>query len=132
MTMAIEITPGAENVIESLERPAEVQFDPNFVDHDPAEGEPHGGGGLAWYWEGFGASFSDIERRTIETIATPGHLTTVEDLSGRHTGEWMGHAPTGKRFAVRAVQVIALKDGRVVGRWGSTDQLGMFQQLGLL
>jgi hypothetical protein len=48
MTMAIEITPGAENVIESLERPAEVQFDPNFVDHDPAEGEPHGGGGLAW------------------------------------------------------------------------------------
>jgi predicted ester cyclase len=132
MTMAIEITPGAENVIESLERPAEVQFDPNFVDHDPAEGEPHGGGGLAWYWEGFGASFSDIERRTIETIATPGHLTTVEDLSGRHTGEWMGHAPTGKRFTVRAVQVIALKDGRVVGRWGSTDQLGMFQQLGLL
>ncbi len=136
--MATEITPGAENVLESLKRsidqslPLEDRFDPHFVDHDPAEGQPQGGGGLAWYWEQFGASFSDIERRTIETIATPGHVVTVMDLSGTHTGEWMGHAPTGKRFTVRNVQVVALKDGRPVGRWGSTDQLGIMQQLGLL
>jgi predicted ester cyclase len=102
------------------------------VDHDPAQGQPQGGGGLAWYWGTFEASFSDVERRIIETIATPVHVVTVMDLSGTHTGEWMGHAPTGKRFTVRNVQVIALKDGLPVNRWGSTDQLGIMQQLGLI
>jgi predicted ester cyclase len=57
---------------------------------------------------------------------------TVIDLAGTHTGEWMGHAPTGKRFTVRNIQVMGLKDGLPVERWGSTDQLGMRQQLGLI
>jgi hypothetical protein len=43
------------------------------------------------------------------------------DLSGTHTGGWMGHAPTGERFTVRNVQVMGLKDGSPVDRWGSTD-----------
>ena len=57
---------------------------------------------------------------------------TVMELSGTHTGEWMGHAPTGKRFTVRNVQVMGLRNGLPVDRWESTDQLGMVQQLGLL
>jgi predicted ester cyclase len=136
--MATEITPGAEHVLESLGKvvdqsvPIEERFDPDFVDHDPADGQPQGGGGLAWYWEGFAGSFSDVDRQIIETIATPTHVVTVMDLSGTHTGEWMGYPPTGKRFTVRNVQVMGLKDGRPVDRWGSTDQLGMMQQLGLL
>jgi predicted ester cyclase len=136
--MATEITPGAENVLESLakaldhSRRIEERFDPHFTDHDPAEGQPQGGGGLAWYWAGFEASFSNVERRIIETVATPSHVVTVMDLSGTHTGEWMGHAPTGKRFTVRNVQVMGLRDGLPVDRWGSTDQLGMMQQLGLI
>jgi predicted ester cyclase len=74
------------------------------------------------------AWFSDVERRMIETIAAPSHVVTVRDLSGTHTGEWMGHAPTGKGFIVRKVQVMGLKDGLPVDRWGSTDQLGMMQR----
>src|ERR1700722_18349079 len=54
------------------------------------------------------------------------------DLSGTHTGEWMGLAPTGKRFTVRDLQVMGLKGGLPVDRWGSTDQLGMMHQLGLI
>jgi predicted ester cyclase len=44
----------------------------------------------------------------------------------------MGYAPTGRRFtAIRNVQVIGFRDGRASERWGSTDELGMLQQLGL-
>ena len=75
--MATEMTPGTEIVVECLakvvdqSRPIEERFDSNFTDHDPAEGQPRGGGGLAWYWAGFEASFSDVERRIIELGLIP-------------------------------------------------------------
>ena len=106
-------------------------FADSFTDHDPADGQPAGGAGLSWYWHGFEASFSDVERETVHTVATPEHVVTVTTLSGTHTGEYLWHAPTGRRFSVRTVQVMRMQDGAIVERWGSTDQLGILQQLGL-
>ena len=135
--MATEVTEGGQATLDRMTAlrdqslPLEQRFDPAFVDHDPAPGQPADGSGLAWYWAGFADSFSDVERVVVETIATPEHLITVMDLSGTHTGEFLGHAPTGKRFTVRNVQVAKFADGRMSERWGSTDQLGILQQLGL-
>jgi predicted ester cyclase len=112
--------------------PLEDRYDVNFTDHDPAEGQPTGPGGPAWYWEQFGKSFTDIEREVIETIVTPTRLITIMNLSGTHTGEFLGHAPTGRRFTVRNVQVLGFRDGRASDRWGSTDELGILRQLGLM
>ncbi len=106
-------------------------FAPDFVDHDPAPDQPAGGAGLAAYWAGFDESFSDVQREVVHTVATPENLITVMDLSGTHTGDFLGHAPTGGRFTVRNVQVMRIVDGRMTERWGSTDQLGILQQLGL-
>ena len=53
------------------------------------------------------------------------------NLSGTHTGDFMGHAATGKRFTVRNVQVMGFRDGKACDRWGSTDELGILKQLGL-
>ena len=47
------------------------------------------------------------------------------------TGDFLGHAATGKRFTVRNVQVMGFRDGKACDRWGSTDELGILQQLGL-
>lgn len=136
--MATEITEGGQSTLDAFARmrdgslPLEERFDANFVDHDPAEGQPQGPGGIAWYWEQFGTSFSEVERDVIETIATPTRLVTVMNLSGTHTGEFFGHPPTGKRFTVRNVQVVGFRDGKASDRWGSTDELGILQQLGLI
>jgi predicted ester cyclase len=135
--VATEITEGGQATLDAFARmrdaslPLEDRYDVNFTDHDPAEGQPAGPGGMAWFWEQFGRSFSDIERDVIETIATPTRLVTIMDLSGTHTGEFLGHAATGKRFTVRNVQVLGFRDGKASDRWGSTDELGILQQLGL-
>lgn len=134
--MATEITEGGQATQDAVERMRDQslsegdRFDPDFTDHDPAAGQPAGGGGIAWFWEQFGKSFSDVERNVLETIYTPTKFITVTDLSGTHTGEFLGHASTGKRFTVRNVQVIGYRDGKAVDRWGSTDELGILQQLG--
>jgi predicted ester cyclase len=135
--VATEIAGGGQATLDAFARmrdasvPVEDRYNADFTDHDPAAGQPAGPSGPAWFWEQFGKSFTDIEREVIETIATPTHLVTIMNLSGTHTGEFLGHAPTGKRFTVRNVQVLGFRDGKASDRWGSTDELGILQQLGL-
>lgn len=134
--MSDEILPGAQPNLDLMQRrregaPAEQLFSPDFVDHDPGAGQPAGGEGLAWYWEDFGRAF-DFEREVLHTVATPEHVITATQLSGTHIGDWLGHPATGERFSVRSVQVMRMVDGRIVERWGSTDTLGILQQLGLI
>ena len=133
--MSDEILSGSQENLDLMQRrrdgaPTDELFSSEFVDRDPAVGQPAGGDGLAWYWDDFGKAF-DFERQILHTVATPEHVITVTQLSGTHTGEWQGHPATGRRFSVRSVQVMRMADGRIVERWGSTDQLGILQQLGL-
>ncbi|MFJ3378853.1 ester cyclase [Curtobacterium sp. NPDC090217] len=136
--MAVEVTVDGEPTLTARDRmrqqdrPLEERFTVDFIDHDAADGQPSDGSGIAWFWEQFGEAFSDVQREDVETIATPTKVITISTLAGTHTGDWMGHAPTGRRFTgIRNVQVISFRDGRASERWGSTDQLGMLQQLGL-
>jgi hypothetical protein len=41
-------------------------------------------------------------------------------------------APRGRSFKVAALQLARFENGRCVERWGSTDELGMMKQLGIL
>jgi predicted ester cyclase len=59
------------------------------------------------------------------------HIALALRVSGTHKGEFLGHAPTGRRFEVRALQVGRLEDGLMVERWGATDIVGILTQLGL-
>jgi steroid delta-isomerase-like uncharacterized protein len=137
-----EIVPGGEANLALMQRRREAMasgdvaavealFSPDFVDHDPADGQPAGAAGLTWYWQGFERAFSDVQREVVHTVATPEHVVTVTRLSGTHTGDWLGHAATGRSFAVRSVQVMRFRDGVAVERWGSTDVHGILEQLGL-
>lgn len=133
--MATEIAEGAQataDLMSSMSPDRTDVFAEGFVDHDPAPGQPEGGAGLGWYWQGVHEAFPDVELTNVETIVTPEHHVIVGDLTGTDTGSgFLGHEPTGKRFSVRNVQVMKIVDGRLVERWGSTDQLGILQQLGL-
>jgi predicted ester cyclase len=68
----------------------------------------------------------------IETIITPTPFITVMNLSGTHTGEFLGYPRTGKRFTVRNVQVLGFRDSKASDRWGSTEELGILRPLGLM
>ena len=113
------------------DRLAEV-FAADFVDHDPAEGQAPGLAGIQWYWRNFAAAFPDFALTPEVLSADDDYVTIVGTLTGTHTGEFMGHAPTGKKFSVRSIQTSKFADGHVVERWGSSDEYGLMQQLGLV
>jgi hypothetical protein len=54
-------------------------------------------------------------------------------MHGRHTGSLAGRDPTGRSFAVRHIYIWRIAgDGRIIEHWGSRDDLGLLQQLGLV
>lgn len=103
---------------------------PDVVDHDPA---PEQGAGPQGYKDMFGnlrSAFPDLE-------VTPEHMTATDDdvalaytIRGTHQGDFLGVAPTGQKVVARGVQIARFEDGKMVERWGSSDQLSILQQLG--
>ena len=104
---------------------------PNVLDHDPAAGQAPGVQGVKDYWRALFESFPDLKIDVDVLLADDEHVTLVYRLSGTQLGPYLGHAPTGKKFEVRSLQVGRFADGRMVERWGSTDVLGILTQLGL-
>lgn len=107
-------------------------FHEDVVDHDPAQGAPAGLAGIQQFWSTFFTAFPDVTL-TVETlVADEDKVTAVFTISGTHTGTFQGHAATGKSFSVRGIQVGRFDDaGRIVERWGATDQSSLERQLGL-
>ena len=52
--------------------------------------------------------------------------------SGTHTGEWLGIAPTGRRFEdVDEIYVFTVAGGKLVAAYGVEDNLSRLRQLGI-
>lgn len=105
---------------------------PNFVDHDPAPDQGSGIDGLKGFFKTMRSAFPDLQAEPVEVVATDDHVAMRYTISGTHQGEFQGVAPTGKSFKVAALQLGRFENGRCVERWGSTDELGMLKQLGIL
>jgi predicted ester cyclase len=82
--------------------------------------------------EPFLASFTDVRMRIDELVAEGETVVGRFACSGTHTGTWLGHPATGRRFVdVAEVYFFRVVDGRVVRAWGLEDTADRLRQLGL-
>ena len=51
-------------------------------------------------------------------------------LTGTHQGDFLGVPATGKPIEIRGMQIGRFEDGKMVERWGSSDELGILKQIG--
>jgi predicted ester cyclase len=80
----------------------------------------------------FLASFPDMRMDIVQLVTegdtVVGHFT----CSATHTGEWRGHAASGRRFEnVDEVYFFEFEGGRIANAWGIEDTLDRLRQLGL-
>jgi predicted ester cyclase len=76
--------------------------------------------------------FPDVHR-TIEDIIAEGDQVWVHvKITGTHTGNYRGLAPTGKKIVVVAVPTYRVVDGKIVEGWSVWDALDMFKVLGVV
>jgi predicted ester cyclase len=68
----------------------------------------------------------------VELLAEGDKVVARFTCSATHQSDWLGHAPTGRRFErIDEVWILRFRDGRIVHVWSLEDTLGRLQQLGL-
>jgi predicted ester cyclase len=111
---------------------ADELIHPDFVNHEAPPGNPQGPEGLKetvrWLRGLWGPMRADVEDEICEGDKVVARVT----MHGRHLGEFLGKAPTGKAFAVEQIHIWRLQDGKVIEHWSVRDDLGQALQLGLL
>jgi len=104
----------------------------DVVDHDPAPGQPAGAEGMKQFATMLRGAFPDLHAEIDEIIEEGDIVAFRYTVSGTHEGEFNGIAPTGRKIQVRAMEFLRFSDGKMVERWGVTDQIGLLEQLGAL
>jgi predicted ester cyclase len=65
-------------------------------------------------------------------IAEGDQVVTKKTFTGTHEAEFGSIPPTGKRVTLQFVDIMRVRNGRIVEHWLSMDQLSFMQQLGVI
>jgi steroid delta-isomerase-like uncharacterized protein len=103
-------------------------------DHDPnlppefTEGRE----GFKRLFRMFIGAFPDLRFDTEIMVAENDMVASYNSMRGTHQGEFMGIAPTGKSFTVKAADICRFTDdGLISEHWGVFDMGSVMQQLGI-
>jgi predicted ester cyclase len=103
--------------------------DPGYRVHDPVGGD----GDVRQDKENCGmyrSAFPDLRPTLLGQFAEGDTVVTHWRMTGTHTGELMGIAPTGARCVVDGISIGRFKGGKLAESWTQWDALGMLRQLG--
>lgn len=100
------------------------------VDNDPAPGQGLGPEGFKTFFTGMRTAFPDLKVVPQTMVAEGDQVGFAYTITGTHDGAFQGLAPTGKPISVRGMQIGRFENGKMVERWGSSDELGILKQLG--
>jgi steroid delta-isomerase-like uncharacterized protein len=104
----------------------------DFVNLSAPPGMPTDREGGKMYLGGFLSAFPDSKVTVDDMIAEGDRVATKKTLTGTHTGEFMGIPASGNRVTLQFVDILRLRDGRIIEHWLSMDQLSFMQQLGVI
>lgn len=79
--------------------------------------------------EQFISAFSDMQFEHPHVISDGDTVVFHFQGHGRHTGEFMGIAATGKHVCMGGVSVARMRDGKIVESWDYFDMIGLMMQL---
>jgi steroid delta-isomerase-like uncharacterized protein len=101
------------------------------VDHDPAPDQETGPNGYIVFFTMMRTAFPDFKLTVEQLVADEDNVAFAYTATGTHKGDFMGVAPTGKSIKIRGMQISKFEDGKMIERWGSSDELGLLKQIGV-
>lgn len=90
---------------------------------------PPGREGLRAGMQRAGAGVSEARFDIHDVIAEGDRVVVRLTSSARHTGTFMGIAPSGKRYSIDEIHIFRIVDGQVVEHWHEFDKRSLMQQL---
>jgi steroid delta-isomerase-like uncharacterized protein len=76
-------------------------------------------------------AFPDLQVTVHDQIAEGDRVVTRWSATGTHSGDFMGHAATGKKVTIKAIHIHQVVGGRITTLWEEIDMLGLIMQLGI-
>jgi steroid delta-isomerase-like uncharacterized protein len=102
----------------------------NCKENDPAPDQAKGAQGYIDFFKTMRAAFPDMRVEVEQLVADDENVAFAYTLTGTHKGDFNGIPATDKKIKARGLQISKFKDGKMVERWGSSDELGILKQLG--
>ena len=106
--------------------------DPDFVNLSSPPGIPADREGGKMYLSGFLNAFPDSQFTIDDMIAEGDQIATKKTFTGTHTADFGEIPATGKSVTLQFVDIMRVRDGRIIEHWLSMDQLSFLQQLGVV
>ncbi len=101
----------------------------NFTNHTAPENFPKDVNGLIQFAGVLHKAFTGLQIDIHEQLSEDDLVATRKTIHATHTGEIMGHAPTGKKVTINVIDIVRLKDGKYIDHWGRNDIMQVIQSL---
>jgi len=94
--------------------------------------EVRGPEGLAEMVQGYRDAIAGLTVTIDQQFTEGDYVATRFTIRGRHEGELMGAAPTGRDVEFTGLTVSRCRDGRIEEEWELVDTMSLLQQVGAL
>jgi len=101
----------------------------DFINHTAAGSVPNNVEGLKQFVGMLHKGFSNFRIDIHEQVGEHDLVATRKTIHATHTGEIMGHQPTGKQVVFNVIDFVRLRDGKYIEHWGRNDIMQVIQQL---
>ena len=101
----------------------------DFINRTAASAVSNNVDGLKQFMAMLHAGFSDFQIDIHEQIGENDIVATRKTIHATHTGEIMGHLPTGKKLVFNVMDFVRLRDGKYIEHWGQNNIMQVIQQL---
>lgn len=102
----------------------------DFVDHSAIPPFTTDRDGVIQLFRMLRSAFGEFRAEIHDQIAEDDKVVTRKTFYGKHTGEFMGIAPTNRRIELGVIDILRLADGRFKEHWCQVDFAGLMKQIG--
>ena len=107
-------------------------FSPDYIIGDLPPGKSPRREGIKQTALMYRNAFPDLHFTIHDTIAEEDKVAVRFVATGTHKGLFSGIEPTNNQVEIKCISMYRFKDGKIVEGWARRDDLGMFQQLGVI
>lgn len=104
----------------------------DFVEHEEFPGLKPNREGLRDFFAMMQGAFPDLNIAVEYMVADEDKIVAYTTLSGTHKGPFFGVPATGKAVQVKEIDIVRMRDGKMVEHWGVADMLTLMDQIGAL
>jgi predicted ester cyclase len=102
---------------------------PKFIDNTLPKGRPQGPSGIKFASANFRKAVPDLQCSLKDVLIVGDKVAARMVFTGTFKGEFMGHAPTNEPIEFFAIDILHIKNGKLIEDWHLEDNLTLLQQL---